>query len=48
MEYKFSLQIFIVSFSPYFLLFDHEPHLPTSIWQDVMLIINLDDPNVWL
>lgn len=35
------------SFSPY-VLFGHEPKLPTSIWRNVMVIINLGDPNVWI
>jgi len=37
-----------VSFSPYFLLFDWDPELPASIRSDVMIVINLDDPLVWV
>ncbi|KAH8970034.1 hypothetical protein BDL97_02G065400 [Sphagnum fallax] len=33
---------------PNFLLFGCEPKLLTSIRQDVMAIINMDDPNVWI
>jgi hypothetical protein len=29
-------------------LFGCEPKLPASIWWDVMVIINMNDPNVWI
>jgi hypothetical protein len=48
MGYRFSQQASFSSFSPYFLLFGHEPKLPTSIRQDVIAIINFDDLNVWI
>ncbi len=35
------------SYSLYFLLFSHEPELPSSIQCDVMELVNLDDPNMW-
>ncbi|CAK9870986.1 unnamed protein product [Sphagnum jensenii] len=41
-------KVSLSSFSPNFLLFGYEPKLPTSIQQDVMAIINMDDPNVWI
>jgi hypothetical protein len=31
-----------------FLMFGYEPKLPTSIWRDAMVIINMDDLNVWI
>jgi hypothetical protein len=48
MGHRFNWQAFLSSFSPYLLVFGYEPELPTSIWWDVMAIINLDDPNVWI
>jgi hypothetical protein len=48
MGYRFSWQASLSFFSPYFLLFGHELELPTPIWQDVMVLINMDDPNVWI
>ncbi|CAM6013243.1 unnamed protein product [Sphagnum balticum] len=39
-------QASLASFSPYFLLFGCEPKLLALIWQNVMVVINLDDPNV--
>ncbi len=44
--YKFSEQASLASFSPYFLLFDHELKLLVSIQCNVMVIIDLDAPNV--
>ncbi len=46
MRYNFIWHAFLSFFSPY-ILFGHEPKLPTSIWRNVMVIINLDDLNVW-
>jgi hypothetical protein len=37
---------FLVSFSLQIILFRHELYLPTSFQQDVMAVINFDDPNV--
>ncbi len=48
MGYRFSWQAFLSSFSSYFLLFDCEHELPTSIRQDVMVIVNMDDLNMWI
>jgi hypothetical protein len=48
MGYKLSGQASFSSFSPYFLLFSHEPELPTLIQRDVMAIINFNDLNVWI
>jgi hypothetical protein len=48
MGYKFNRQAFISSISPYFFLFGHEPKLLTSIQQDAMVVIKVDDPNVWI
>jgi hypothetical protein len=46
MGYRFSRQASFSSFSPYFLLFGHEPKLLASIQGDVIAIINFDYPNV--
>jgi hypothetical protein len=44
MGYRFNQQASLASFSLHFLLFGQDPKLPTSIWCDVMTMINLDDP----
>jgi hypothetical protein len=46
MGYRFSWQISLSFFSPYFLLFGLELKLLASIQQDVIAIVNMDDPNV--
>jgi hypothetical protein len=48
MGYKFSYQTSLSSFSPYFLLFSCEPKLLAPIQWDAMVVINMDDPNVWI
>jgi hypothetical protein len=48
MGYRFNWQASLSSFSPYLLLFGCEPKLLTSIRQDMMVVINMDDPNVWI
>jgi hypothetical protein len=48
MGYRFNWQAFLSYFSPYFLLFGHEPKLPASIQWYAMVIVNMDDPNVWI
>ncbi len=48
MGYRFSWQTYLSVFSPYFLLFGHEPDLLTSIRQDATTIINMDDLDVWI
>jgi hypothetical protein len=48
MGYKFSWKSFHTFFSPYLLLFGCEPKLLASIQRDVITIINLDDPKLWL
>jgi hypothetical protein len=48
MGYRFNQQSSLSPFSPYLLLCGCEPELPTSIQQDGMAIINMDDPNVWI
>jgi hypothetical protein len=48
MGYRFSWQSSLSSFSPYLLLFSREPKLQASIQQDAMVVINMDDPNVWI
>jgi hypothetical protein len=48
MGYRFNQQASLASFSPYFLLFSCHPELPTSIRCDVMVVVSLDDPLMWL
>jgi len=48
MGYRLSWQKKNSSFSPYFLLFGHKMELPTSIRWNAMVIINVDDLNVWI
>ncbi len=48
MGYRLSQQASLSSFLPFFFLFGHELELLVSIWQDVMIVINIDDPNVWI
>ncbi len=44
---SFVFIIFVLVNSPYFILFGHGWKSLTSILQDVMMVIKLDDPNVW-
>ncbi len=46
--YRFNRQASFSYFSPYFLLFGHEPKLLASIRRDVMAVFNMDDLNVWI
>jgi len=48
MGYSLSWQVFLSFFLPYFLFFGYEPELLASIQWDVMAVINMDDPNVWI
>jgi hypothetical protein len=48
MGYKFCWQTSFGYFSPYFLLFVCGPKFLALIRQDLMDIINLINPNVWL
>jgi len=36
------------SFSPYFLLYNRDPNLPTTIRHESSEVVNLDDPEMWL
>jgi hypothetical protein len=48
-RYRFNQHVFLVFFSPYFLLFGHDPKLLAEfICQDVITIMNLDDLSVEL
>jgi len=38
----------LASFSPYFLLYDRNPDLPTTIHHESSEVMNLDDPEMWL
>jgi hypothetical protein len=48
MGYRFSHQASLASFSPYFLLYDRNPDLPTMIHRESSEVVNLDDPEMWL
>jgi hypothetical protein len=48
MGYRFSWQASLSYFSPYFLLFGYEFELLALIQWDAMVVINMDDPNVWI
>jgi hypothetical protein len=48
MGYQFSCQTSLASFSPYFLLYDQNPNLPTTICCESSEVVNLDDPKMWL
>jgi len=48
MGYKFSWQVSLFSFLPYFLLFSCELELLASIQRYAMAVINMDDLNVWI
>ncbi len=38
----------MASFSPYFLLYDRNPDLPTMICRESSEVVNLDDLELWL
>jgi len=38
----------LASFSPYFLLYNRDPDLPTTIRRESSEVVNLDDPEMWL
>jgi hypothetical protein len=43
-RYRFNQHVFLTFFSPYFLLFGHDPKLLTKlVCQDVITIMNLND-----
>jgi hypothetical protein len=44
---SFFFIIFVLVNTPYFILFGYGCKSLTSILQDVMMVINLDDQNVW-
>ncbi len=48
MGYRFSRQTSLASFSPYFLLYDQDLDLPTTIHRESNEVVNLDDPEMWL
>jgi len=48
MGYKFRKQVSLASVSPYNLFFSCKPKLFTLICQDLMVVYNLEDPNVWM
>jgi hypothetical protein len=48
MGYRFNHQASLASFSPYFLLYNRDPNLPTMIRHESSEVVNLDDPEIWL
>jgi hypothetical protein len=48
MGYQFSHQASLASFSPYFLLYNQDPNLPTTICHESNEVVNLDDLEMWL
>jgi len=48
MGYRFSHQASLASFSPYFLLYNQNPNLLTTIRRESSEVVNLDDPEMWL
>jgi hypothetical protein len=48
MGYRFSHQVSLTSFSPYFLLYDQDPDLPITIRREFNEVVNLDDLEIWL
>jgi len=48
MGYPFSRQASVASFSPYFLLYDQNPDLLTTIRCESSEVVNLNDPKMWL
>ncbi len=48
MGYRFNRQASLASFSPYFLLYDRDPYLPTTIRCESSEVVNFDDPEMWL
>jgi transposase InsO family protein len=48
MGYRFSRQASLALFSPYFLLYDQDLDLPTTIRRESNEVVNLDDLNMWL
>jgi hypothetical protein len=48
MGYRFSCQASLASFSHYFLLYDRNPDLPTTIHRESNEVVNLDDSEMWL
>ena len=47
MGYRFSRHAYLASYSPYQLLYGREPILPSSVRGKLVLMVNLDDPDVW-
>ncbi len=48
MGYRFSRQVSLASFSPYFLFHGRNPNLPTTICHESSEVVNLADPEMWL
>jgi len=47
MGYRSNQQVSFTSFSPYFLLFGHDPKLLASIQCAAMAILDLDETKMW-
>ncbi len=48
MGYQFSRQASLASFSPYFLLYNQDLDLPTTIHRESSEVVNLNDLEMWL
>jgi transposase-like protein len=46
MGYQFSRHAFLASYSPYQMLYGHETILPSSIWEKLAHVLDLDDLNI--
>ena len=47
-DYQFNRQAFLASYCPYQLLYGCEPILPNFIQEKLVLVVDLDDPNIWI
>ena len=47
MDYCFSRQTSLASYSPNQLLYGKEPVIPSAVREKLVLIVKLDDPKIW-
>ena len=48
MGYRFSRHVYLAFYSPYQLFYRREPILPSSIKEKLALVVDLDEPNIWI
>ena len=48
MGYRFSRQASLAAFSSYQVLYGREPILPSSVWEKLAAVVDLDDPEMWI